>query len=112
MAGSVIVNDGTATGIKFIDDTGDYVSPTINLVVGINSVIAMQNISTYKREITVECRSESARGDLMLALMDPDGVVIGGEQYVVTSVTPVETFGIGDTNPIQTWTYRLELVMA
>ncbi len=112
MPGSVLINDGTSTGIKFIDDTGDYVAPTVNVVTGINSVIAMQNKIMFKREITVECRSLQVRDSLMQALLDPDGVVVNGEQYVVVSVTPIETFGIGDTNPVQVWTYRIELVMA
>ena len=112
MPGSVIVNDGTKDGIKFIEDTGDYVNPSINMITGVNSTIVFQNLPVFKREITVECRSEQARDNLMLALMDPDGVIIDGEQYVVLTVNPVESFGIGDSNPIQVWTYRIELVMA
>jgi len=111
MAG-VITNDGTATGIKFIDDSGDYTVPQINVIVGINKVLAVQNGLMFKRDIVVECRSSNARDRLMAALMDPDGVVINGEQYVVSSVSMVESFGIGDTSIEPVWTYRLELVMA
>ena len=108
----IIENDGSATGTKIIDDSGDYVVPQNTATQGINKTLAFHNGYMFKREITVECRSSASRDNLMLALLDPDGVIIGGSQYAVLNVTSVESFGVGDTNDIQVWTYRIELVMA
>lgn len=110
MASSVIVNDGTKTGIKFISDTGDYTVPVNSVVQGINQVIAMQNGLQVRREITIECRSANSKDSLMKALKDSNGVAVEGAQYVVVSVTPVSTFGTSDANAIQTWTFRVELI--
>ena len=109
---TVIENDGSAKGTKIIDDSGDYVVSQNTATQGINKTLVFQNGYMFKREITIECRSSSSRGNLMLALLDPDGVVLDGAQYSVLNVTSVESFGVGDTNNIQVWTYRIELVMA
>lgn len=108
----IIENDGLATGTKKIDDSGDYVVPQNTATQGINKTLVFQNGYMFKREITVECRSRASRDNLMLALLDPDGVIIDGSQYAVLNVTSVESFGVGDTRNIQVWTYRIELVMA
>ena len=118
--GNIITNDGGKDGLKFLDDTGDYRVPNVNVIQGINQTIVMQNGFQYRRDITIECRSAKVRGDLMVALGYEEGVVINngygvansGVPYVVIGVTPVESFGIGDANSIQTWTFRVELILA
>ena len=109
---TTIDNDGTATGTKIIDDSGNYVVPQNNAIQGINKTIVFENGYMFKRDVTIECRSVASRDKLMMALIDPDGVILEGGQYVALNVTSVESFGIGDTNNIQVWTYRLEMVMA
>ena len=111
MAGGVITNDGSAQGIKFTEDSGNYTVPQVNVVSGINQTIAFWNGLLFKRDITVECRSKSAQESLMTALMNPEGVVIDGTQYTVINISPVESFGVGDSAIEPVYTYRLELAM-
>ena len=109
---TVIENNGSRYGTKIIDDSKDYVVPQNSAVQGINNTIVFQNGFMIKRDITVECRSDGALAQLMMALADPDGVVVEGGQYVVLNVSPVESFGVSDSGLTSVYTYRIELVVA
>ena len=111
MAGGVITNDGSAQGIKFTEDSGNYTVPQVDVVSGINQTIAFWNGLLFKRDITVECRSTTAQTKLMTALMNSEGIVISGTQYTVISISPAGSFGENDTSIEPVYTYRLELAM-
>jgi len=97
--------DFSKTGVAVISDSGDIPVNVGSTVVGLNGLIQYKK-NYYKREVTVELRSEASKNAFVSGI-DSLEISYDGHCYYLRNATLVEQFS-GGTKGV--WTYSIEMI--